>query len=78
MATARLTTQGRITIPAQVRTSLGLAAGDHVEFVTLRDGSVEFLAKTGSVHALKGLFCERSKTIRVVSPNPSPNLIKGN
>jgi AbrB family looped-hinge helix DNA binding protein len=62
MATARLTTQGRITIPAQVRTSLGLAAGDHVEFVTLRDGSVEFLGKTGSVHTLKGLICRRQRS----------------
>ncbi|MHC8321324.1 AbrB/MazE/SpoVT family DNA-binding domain-containing protein [Pseudomonas sp. GB2N2] len=56
MTTAKLTTKGRVTIPAQVRTALGLVAGDVVEFVTLRDGSVELGAKNRSAHALKASF----------------------
>jgi len=44
MVTAKLTSQGRITIPVKVRTSLRLAARNRVKFVALRDGSIEFVA----------------------------------
>ena len=33
-ATATITSKGQITVPLAVRTRLGLAAGDRVEFVT--------------------------------------------
>ena len=71
MAIATITTKGRITIPAQVRTSLGLAAVDQVEFVTLQDGSVEFVARNGSIQALKGLIRKPPKAVSIASMNPS-------
>jgi AbrB family looped-hinge helix DNA binding protein len=33
MTTATLTSKGQITIPAEVREALGVAAGDRIEFV---------------------------------------------
>ena len=55
MATATVTSKGQITIPAIVRTSLGVEAGDRVEFVEVEPGRFELVAATQSVTALKGL-----------------------
>lgn len=38
MTTATITSKGQITIPANVRQSLNVAAGDRVEFVQLEPG----------------------------------------
>jgi len=55
MTTATLTSKGQITIPATVRTALGVEAGDRVEFVEVEPGRFELVAATQSVTALKGL-----------------------
>ena len=56
MATATVTSKGQITIPAKVRSALGLDAGDRVEFVELEKGQFTMIAATRSVQELKGLF----------------------
>ena len=56
MTTATLTIKGQITIPAEVRASLGVDTGDHVEFVEVAARRYEFIAATRSVNALKGGF----------------------
>ncbi len=56
MATATLTSKGQITIPAIVRTSLGVEAGDRVEFVEVEPGRFELVAATQSVIALKKVW----------------------
>ena len=56
MTTATLTSKGQITIPADVRAALGVAAGDRVEFVEIAPGRYEFIAANRSVTALKGMF----------------------
>lgn len=40
MASATMTTRGRVTIPKEVRDRLGIGPGDKIEFVA-RDGKVE-------------------------------------
>jgi antitoxin PrlF len=65
MATATVTSKGQITIPAKVRSALGLDAGDRVEFVELEKGQFAMIAATRSVQELSGLF--RHKVRKPVS-----------
>ena len=64
MTTATISSKGQITIPADVRQALHVAAGDRVEFVEVEAGRYEFVAATRSVTELKGMF---GKAKRVVS-----------
>lgn len=54
MPTATVTSKGQITIPVEVRRSLGLMPGSRVSFVRLDSGAYELLAATGTVRSLKG------------------------
>ena len=65
MATATLTTKGQITIPVEVRASLGVDAGDRVEFVEVAPGRYEFIAATRSITALKGMFGKPRKAVSI-------------
>ncbi|MHA6181626.1 AbrB/MazE/SpoVT family DNA-binding domain-containing protein [Pseudomonas mohnii] len=56
MPSATLTSRGRITIPAQVRDSLGLKPGDRVHFFEMSDGQLAMVAATHSVQSLKGMI----------------------
>lgn len=69
MATATLTSKGQITIPAAVRTALGVDAGDRVEFVEIAPGRYEFIAATGSVTALKQVFGKRTTPVSIDDMN---------
>ena len=69
MATATLTSKGQITIPAIVRTSLGVEAGDRVEFVEVEPGRFELVAATQSVTALKGLVRKPASPVTVDAMN---------
>lgn len=69
MATATLTTKGQITIPAAVRTALGIEAGDRVEFVQLEAGHFELVAATQSVSTLKGLVDKPLKPVGISEMN---------
>jgi len=65
MPAATVTSKGQITIPVEVRSSLGLDAGDRVEFVEVGKGQFAIMAATRSVQELRGLF--RGKRKKVVS-----------
>ncbi len=69
MATARLTSKGRITIPNEVRDALGLHVGDRVEFVETEPGRFELIAATTSVKVLKGMFGAAAKSVSVEAMN---------
>ncbi len=69
MATATVTSKGQITIPAIVRTSLGVEAGDRVEFVEVEPGRFELVAATQSVTALKGLVRKPASPVTVDAMN---------
>ena len=69
MSTATLTSKGQITIPAEVRSALGVDAGDRVEFVQVAPGRYEFIAATRPVTALKGMFGKARKAVSIDQMN---------
>ncbi|MGC1461214.1 MAG: AbrB/MazE/SpoVT family DNA-binding domain-containing protein [Terracidiphilus sp.] len=54
MPTATVTSKGQITIPAQVRISLGLDTGDKVDFVEIEKGQFILKPRTASIRDLEG------------------------
>lgn len=56
MATATLTSKGQVTIPREVRTSLGVSAGDRLDFVQLEDGAYAIVPASHSIRSLKGVL----------------------
>lgn len=69
MPTSTLTSKGQITIPAQVRASLGIDTGDRIEFVALEDGKFAIIAATHSARALKGLIRRPAKSVSIEDMN---------
>jgi antitoxin PrlF len=69
MATARLTSKGRITIPQRVRDALGLHIGDRVAFLETEPGRFELIATTQPVEALKGIFGTAAKSVSLEAMN---------
>ncbi|WP_290906082.1 AbrB/MazE/SpoVT family DNA-binding domain-containing protein [Aquabacterium sp.] len=69
MTTATVTSKGQITIPANVRQSLHVDAGDRVEFVELEPGQFLFMAANRSVTELKGMFGKPSKSVSIEEMN---------
>lgn len=56
MSEATLTSKGQITIPADIRRSLGVHPQDRISFTPMPDGTVVLRAKTRSLKDLKGLL----------------------
>ena len=69
MTTATLTSKGQITIPADVRRTLGVQAGDRVEFVQVDTGRYELVAATRSVRELKGMFGKPARSLSIDDMN---------
>jgi len=61
MAAATLTSKGQITIPVQVRTALGVDAGDRIEFVEVGKGEFNIVAATRSVRELSGMLYRKGR-----------------
>lgn len=49
MVTASVTSKGQVTIPAEVRASLGLSAGERLEISPLGEGQYAIMACTHSL-----------------------------
>ena len=56
MARATLTSKGQITIPAEVRSAMGLDAGDRVEFVEIEKAKFAIVPATCSIRELEGRY----------------------
>ncbi|XGA81383.1 type II toxin-antitoxin system PrlF family antitoxin [Halomonas sp. CH40] len=69
MATATLTSKGQVTIPVQVRASLGLDSGDRIEFVELEKGQYAIIAATHSVKDLKGMIRTPANPVSIEDMN---------
>lgn len=69
MVTATLTSKGQVTIPVQVRASLGLESGDRIEFVELEKGKYAIMAATHSVTDLKVMIRTPAKSVSVEDMN---------
>lgn len=69
MSAATITSKGQITIPATVRTALGLDAGDRVEFVELEKGRFAIVPATVSVRRLRGIIRKPEKSVSIEDMN---------
>lgn len=62
MSEATITSKGQVTIPADIRKTLGLNAQDKLTFTPMPDGTVVLRAKNRSVFSLKGMLKPKSGT----------------
>ena len=69
MTTATITSKGQVTIPKDVRTRLGIDAGDRVEFIEIQDGVFQIVAATQDVHVLKGIVSKPKKPVTIEEMN---------
>jgi len=65
MTTATITSKGQVTIPKDVRTRLGIGAGDRVEFVEIQSGVFQIVAATQDVRSLKGIVPKPEKPVTI-------------
>jgi antitoxin PrlF len=56
MSEATVTSKGQLTIPADIRSALGLTTGERVVFTRLADGTTVMRVKRRSIMQLKGLL----------------------
>jgi AbrB family looped-hinge helix DNA binding protein len=52
---AKVTSKGQITLPAQLRVELGIKPGDRVDFQRNDAGRMEMTARTTSIMDLRGI-----------------------
>jgi AbrB family looped-hinge helix DNA binding protein len=58
---ATLNRKGQITIPKEIRDSLGLQPGDRMTFTLMPDGTVVMRVNTRSVMGLAGLLRKKGR-----------------
>ncbi|MDZ7628561.1 MAG: AbrB/MazE/SpoVT family DNA-binding domain-containing protein [Parvularculaceae bacterium] len=63
MSTATLTSKGQLTLPKEVRLSLGVGPGDQVNFVRMADGNFAVMPAALPVKRLKGILGKRAKPV---------------
>ena len=63
MSTATVTSKGQVTIPQDVRTAMGIVAGDKLEFVRMEDGHFAVVAATRSVRSLEEIIPKPKKPV---------------
>ena len=56
MATATITSKGQVTLPREVRATLGVSAGDRLDFVRMEDGNYAIVPASHSIRSLRGLL----------------------
>lgn len=56
MATATITSKGQVTLPREVRASLGVVAGDRLDFIRMDDGNYAIVPASSSIRSLKGVL----------------------
>ena len=63
MATATISSKGQVTLPKEVRATLGVSAGDRLDFIRMEDGTYAIVPASHSIRALKGLLPRREKAV---------------
>jgi antitoxin PrlF len=69
MTTAKLTSKGQITIPADIRHRLGVETGDRLEFVELAEGGFAIKPANDDVRSLKGLLKKPARPVSIDAMN---------
>jgi AbrB family looped-hinge helix DNA binding protein len=65
MPQATLTSKGQITLPKEVRESLGVGTGDRVDFVETAKGVYTVVAAARDIRDLKGLIAKPTRPVTV-------------
>jgi len=65
MPSAKVTSKGQITIPKEIRSALGLDAGDRVAFRLRDDGIVEMLPETVDLLSLYGTLNPATRGVTI-------------
>lgn len=69
MSTATVTSKGQVTIPIDVRRTMGLTAGDRLEFRVRADGIAELIPTHGDARALFGILKPKVRGVTVEQMN---------
>jgi|AZIJ01.1.fsa_nt_gi AbrB family looped-hinge helix DNA binding protein len=69
MSSATLTSKGQLTLPEDVRLTLGVRPGDRVDFILMEDGNFVVLAATRSVKSLNGIIRKPENPVSVEDLN---------
>ena len=69
MSSATITSKGQVTIPSEVRASLGLHSGDRLSFRVRDDGVVEIRPETIDLLTLFGALRPRKHGVTVEAMN---------
>ena len=69
MSTATVTSKGQITIPATVRTSLGIEAGSRIEFVEMENGQFMIVPIVSPIQSLKGMLRKPAGPVSIEDMN---------
>jgi AbrB family looped-hinge helix DNA binding protein len=65
MSAATITSKGQITIPKDIRNTLGLEPGDKVNFLIDDDGVVSFVPIKDDITTLKGIIAKPRKPVSI-------------
>ena len=65
MATATITSKGQVTLPREVRASLGVVAGDRLDFIRMDDGHYAIVPASYSIRSLKGVLPRPPQPVRL-------------
>ena len=63
MPSAMMTSKGQVTIPKDVRDSMGIGPGDRLDFVRMEDGNYAVIPATTTIKSLKGLIAKPKKPV---------------
>ena len=69
MSTATVTSKGQITIPAIVRTSLGIDTGSRIEFVEMENGQFMIVPIVSPIQSLKGMLRKPASPVSIEDMN---------
>jgi len=65
MSESTITSKGQVTIPADIRKALDLAAGERVVFTQVDDGTTVMRVKRRSILEIKGLLKDAKASRKV-------------
>jgi antitoxin PrlF len=65
MPTATVTSKWQVTIPVEVRRSMGIAAGDRIDFVRMEDGNYAVVPAVRSIKSLKGIIRRPAQPVSI-------------
>ena len=78
MSAAKITSKGQITIPKDIRSSLGLEVGDKVSFIIGSHGEVSFVPMTRDIRELKGIVSKPGHRVSIEDMNVAIKTKAGN